>query len=395
MTRTVIDTLGLAALLFFSLDFSTGAQPASPNIISSQEAEIMARLHPGIEPMDGRVEEDRAYLVGQGPLIFSGVISLFQNNTDPMTVGTLAGVVTRMEGDRTSLLPAIRAMALRDQPWAREICAALLGEVGTPDDCELLMSLVQDSSARVCMASVKSIAKIGRASDIERLIAMMKNRATSLPEEERSADSLLRQMEGAVQLLRNRHGLAGTDKLAEKRAVVLSSARIEDATRELSRSWQIGICCEYTSGDNADMTTNRISLEMKGVSLESALDHIVAMIPDYRWEFDEASGLVNIYPKDSSLLDAVHHNISVTNRTVPEIFDIDDLLNLKGRDISFFPGRGNMEWLKVPISIQVDNVTTRQALNRLCGQLPFKARWEVFRLPQANDATLMIFPFGD
>lgn len=189
--------------------------------------------------------------------------------------------------------------------------------------------------------------------------------------------------------------LADTDKLTERRAAILSAARIEDAARELSRAWQIGVCCESVTGETAGMATNRISLEMKDVSLESALDHVVALIPEYRWEFDEASGLVNIYPKDLSPLETVHHNIAVTNRTILEIFDVDDALNLKEQGITFFPGRGNMGWLKVPISIQAENLTTRQALNRLCGQLPFKARWELFRLPQANDATLMILPFGN
>lgn len=204
MIHTVTKALCLTTVICLSWNSLVDAQAITDDTQSQQVKEIIAKLHPGIEPMDNKVKKDREDLVNQGSRIFPGVISILKINDDPMIVGTLAGVVSRMKTDRSPLLPTVREMAKRNEPWAREISAAVIGEIGQPEDTDVLVQMIADPNERVRMASVKSIAKIGRGSDIDRLTVIVQERSKKLTAPEREKDTLLREIKAAIELLHER-----------------------------------------------------------------------------------------------------------------------------------------------------------------------------------------------
>lgn len=199
MKHTVNRRFCLFAMLCLTTIQAFGGLITTNSTDSIQQSkEIISKLHPGIEPMDENVERDRVELANLGSNIYPGVKIILKTNEDPMVVGTLAGVISRMKADRSSLLPTIREMADRDQPWAREVCAAVLGEIGQPEDNNLLLQLINDSNERVQMASIKSISKIGRTNEISRLQSIRSARPIAESTESRKTDCLLEEVEKAI-----------------------------------------------------------------------------------------------------------------------------------------------------------------------------------------------------
>lgn len=109
------------------------------------------------------------------------------------------------------------------------------------------------------------------------------------------------------------------------------------------------------------------------------LDRVIAAEPDYVWQHDKATESFNIFPKKDAPLSFTMNGVELHNVTFREIFIEGDLLGLKKQDIQFNPGWGNYAWLESRVSLKVDGGSARLIMNRICSQLPYKARWELRR----------------
>ena len=177
-----------------------------------------------------------------------------------------------------------------------------------------------------------------------------------------------------------------------------------DAAQELSRSCGISICVEETktlSELDKDIqfralekkSTVGITLSLKNESVEYILNKIVKVDRNYKWEFDESTEIVNIHPVNNAPLDWTLENISINEKTFREIFLLDDLLGLKEQKIAFDTEGGNLSWLDLHVSLNANSITVRKALNQLCKQLTFKARWELYKKDLENFGIQFILVF--
>ncbi len=192
----------------------------------------------------------------------------------------------------------------------------------------------------------------------------------------------------------------------EMHSISFEKATLRDVASKLSRVYQTSICLEQVAGVRwgEDLNTTSIEFDRKGqplltfsldnATLEDALGKVVSLVPGYSWAIDPATDIVNVYPIENSRLGWQIDDLEIKDKTFVAVFD-EDILNLRENGITFFPGRGNLSWLNTPVSLAAKHITARDALNALCKQLPFKARWEVFpSRPGSTDATLMFQGYG-
>jgi hypothetical protein len=142
--------------------------------------------------------------------------------------------------------------------------------------------------------------------------------------------------------------------------VVVESQSLVEVGRTLSRAQAYGIAICVESGE---IDEPRLSFALTNVTLETAMSNIAKVVTNYNWCYDDKANVVNIFPAGES-------------RVIWTIEKLDSL-KLKEHGITFFPGRGNLKWLKTPITLKAEQLTARQALNMICSQLPFRARWEL------------------
>ena len=182
----------------------------------------------------------------------------------------------------------------------------------------------------------------------------------------------------------------------------VEKARITEVVNKLARASQISICVEevrwFDRKGDTDARVRELERERKmgftfklnQTTVEAILNKITTVDPDYTWERDGTTGIVNIYPKENAPLGWEIKNIAFKDKTFREIFISDDLLGLNVHGIEFFSGRGNLTWLDTLVSLNANNITARLALNQICKQLNFKARWELFELPSGRGTNALL-----
>ncbi len=189
----------------------------------------------------------------------------------------------------------------------------------------------------------------------------------------------------------------------KKADFAVERARITDVARELSRAHQISISVEegrwFDREGDTDTKVEELerkrsvgfTFKLSQATVEDVLNRLTTIDPDYAWERDKATGIVNIYPRENAPLGWKIKNLAFEDKTIREIFILNDLLGLKKHRIQFFPGRGNLTWLDTQTSLNADNITARQALNQLCKQL--NMRWELFELPSGRSSADVMLMF--
>ena len=172
------------------------------------------------------------------------------------------------------------------------------------------------------------------------------------------------------------------------KSVTVATQSLSEMARIFSRaqSFGIAVCIETEVGAEP-----RFSIALTNVTLEAAMTNIASVAISYNWNYDDKANVVNLCPKDS-MLNWTVSNIDVENVPLEDMLFRDDTLKLKEHGISFFSGRGNLSWLKTPITLKADHITVKQALNLICNQIPFKARWEL-RRTQHKDKTTGVLSF--
>jgi hypothetical protein len=156
--------------------------------------------------------------------------------------------------------------------------------------------------------------------------------------------------------------------------VVVESQSLVEVGRTLSRAQAYGIAICVESGE---IDEPRLSFALTNVTLETAMSNIAKVVTNYNWCYDDKANVVNIFPAGESRVIWTIEKLDVREVSLEDILLRFDSLKLKEHGITFFPGRGNLKWLKTPITLKAEQLTARQALNMICSQLPFRARWEL------------------
>ena len=158
----------------------------------------------------------------------------------------------------------------------------------------------------------------------------------------------------------------------ELREFDVHEATLTELAQQLSRAAQVGVCVE-------DRRKGTFTFALENVTLRDVLNKIVATDPRYVWRWDAETKLVNVYPRAGAPLDWRIAELSFEDKTIDEVLFSGDLLGLKKHDIMFTHFGGNVSWLETPVSLNAEDITARQAMNLLCRQLGFKARWELWK----------------
>lgn len=175
--------------------------------------------------------------------------------------------------------------------------------------------------------------------------------------------------------------------------ITLDVTGLPQAVSTLSQICQKSISVEVES-DTATVLGN-VTLQVRKCSSTNTISELTSLFAGYTFAEDSATGVINIYPRVGSRLDWTISNMVATNLSIAEVF-ADDVFGFGKHGIIFFPGRGNLAWLDHKIHItKTDGMDARHFLNKLCRELPFKARWELHSPRTGSDAILMFCGFGN
>jgi len=154
------------------------------------------------------------------------------------------------------------------------------------------------------------------------------------------------------------------------------------------------ICLEEVSDSEGKNKTFDLSLTK--TTLKTVLDRVVEILPNYRWELDDETQIINIYPKNNAPMDWIIPSFTVKNKTFKELMFSDE----KNADLwRFYKDKGmnlymNCFWGvirdKSLINLNVRNTSARKVLNKVWSQLGKKASWIVDR--QGKYWTLYFIP---
>lgn len=171
-------------------------------------------------------------------------------------------------------------------------------------------------------------------------------------------------------------------------AMKLDVTSFSQAASTLSLIYRRGISIEM--GPETETVPIAATIQARAGAPAMAISELTSLLDHYVSEEDASTGMINIFPRVGSRLNWQLPNAAVTNMTISKIFE-DDVFGFKQHGITFFPGRGNLSWLDHKISVtEADSISARRLLNRICAELPFKARWEL-RIPRAGSDALLTF----
>ena len=164
--------------------------------------------------------------------------------------------------------------------------------------------------------------------------------------------------------------------------------RVAEVVEEACRKYREAVCVEEglwdapkgCSPDLADALARKRRIDyaaaLEGTTLEEFLDRIVELDPDYAWQRDAATGVMDLYPKRNAVLTWPVEKLKIRDATLKEILYEDDLLDLIGHDVLVEHGWGR-SWLETRVSLDVEHATARQVLSLICAQVRPCIRWEL------------------
>jgi len=165
--------------------------------------------------------------------------------------------------------------------------------------------------------------------------------------------------------------------------LVVEAQTVSEIARTMSRAQNYGIPICIEEGESSG---HRVSFVLTNATIETVMRKIKSTITNCDWSFDEKANVVNIFPNDS-MLGWTIEKIDIDAMSLEDVLLRSDPLRLQEHGITFFPGRGNLKWLKTPITLKAECLSAMQALNMICCQLPFKARWELRRSAHRDKKT--------
>jgi hypothetical protein len=175
----------------------------------------------------------------------------------------------------------------------------------------------------------------------------------------------------------------------------VSNARITDFVRELTKVTGLRICVEEarilpahdkseaSAGEQEGGAEIGLNIDIADGTVYDALNRLVDLDARYAWKRDPETDTINVYPVENAPLGWMTGPLRIRNRALDDVLAMNDLLGLRENNVIFSP-RGNLTWLKTHVTLESRPLTARGALNRLCAQLDFRARWEVYEITSPN-----------
>lgn len=146
-------------------------------------------------------------VVSQGERLYPIVIRKLAASSDPIAVSRLLSIVVESEGDKSTVMPAIRTLArskaAQESPGTLFHVARSLGEIGGRDDVPVLLELFQHDEERVRINAARALGKIAGPEAIERIREIIEERATNLTREDVRRDYSL--LEGYLAIAHLEH----------------------------------------------------------------------------------------------------------------------------------------------------------------------------------------------
>ena len=181
-------------------------------------------------------------------------------------------------------------------------------------------------------------------------------------------------------------GFSGAQVFRMTTNVVVQAQPLWEVGHELSRLYGIRVCTEVSTDEPL------FTFDLQNAKLERVLQEITNTCTNYVWEYDKSADCLNIYPAENSKTSRVFQSLDFGNVNLIDFLKKDGHLKLDEQSLYFDPARGNLTWLKTPMTVQGEGLSTRQVLNRLCLQLPFKAHWQI-RKTEAGARGKLILTF--
>ena len=164
--------------------------------------------------------------------------------------------------------------------------------------------------------------------------------------------------------------------------IVINAAPPLEAARVISRAFGYPVCFEETRpttnsiGRGFNRVDERVTFATTNATLPETLNKLITIATNYMWTVDSRHGVINVFPRNGSLMDNGHSPFTIQNKSIQDVLVKDDDCGLHRLGIKLDSGRGNLQWLKNDVSF-FGYYSTRQLINAICKQLPFVARWEL------------------
>lgn len=113
-------------------------------------------------------------------------------------------------------------------------------------------------------------------------------------------------------------------------------------------------------------------------SLADSLSRLVAVDKRFIWKWDQKNKTINVLPAAGSVLQWKIESVTVNDDTLKSLLLEKDSLGFRKHGIEVELGKDSA-WLNAKLALTLKDVSAEAALNEICAQLPFEARWEVLR----------------
>lgn len=187
---------------------------------------------------------------------------------------------------------------------------------------------------------------------------------------------------------------ARDEKLSDvKCTAILKQVDARIIADELSRLYKTSINFEKSGRDTTEAAAKppipsegdplwkvkKVDFEIRNMPLEKALDAFVAMDNRHVWEYDSERNVVHVRPPTGSVLQWTVEGSGINGGRVASIFfGKQDPLGFRKHGCTLLlPKTGNHGWLDGKVTITNMNLSAEKALDEICEQLPFQARWEM------------------
>lgn len=149
----------------------------------------------------------------------------------------------------------------------------------------------------------------------------------------------------------------------------VTNVSMSTVLNKVAEIYGISVCPEFCAGDFSSTQTNQLALDLRRLTCTAVLDAIVDQQPRYVWRYDATNGIINVYPRDESLLDWQTPLIDVQDLPMAVVLwgKVRNLEEWRKRNIFCEPISGNSIWTEMyHITLRVPPMTVRNVLNEIC-----------------------------
>ncbi|MBI4027387.1 MAG: tetratricopeptide repeat protein [Verrucomicrobia bacterium] len=168
---------------------------------------------------------------------------------------------------------------------------------------------------------------------------------------------------------------------ARVETITITNQAIGNAAVELRRQG-FPICLEFNQPRAVPVSI----VSFKTDTFARVLEQVAATYPEYTYNTDKNTGMVNIFPKGGALSQEKIGAVTITEKSVYDIFQ-DNLARAKST-VSLFLARGNLLGFKqLVISVDFHGGTLSEYLNAICLAIGDGTTWTLF--PHRNGGNLL------